>query len=130
MAVSQARPTLCKPKDCSPPDPSVHGILQARALEWVAIPFSRACSQPRDWAWFSHIAGRFFSLWATREAQKGRLVAEQGREPRALRLKVWCPTAWAVPATTRAWIHIFSHHSMILVLKTFRFKLPLVPSSR
>ena len=40
--------TLCDPMDCSPPGSSVHGILQARILEWVAIPFSRKSSQPRD----------------------------------------------------------------------------------
>ena len=40
--------TLCKPMDCSPPGSSVHGILQARILEWVAFPFSRGSSQPRD----------------------------------------------------------------------------------
>ena len=49
------------------PGSSIHGILQARILEWVAIPFSRASSQPRDWIWVSCIAGRFFSIWATRE---------------------------------------------------------------
>ena len=43
--------------DCSPPDFSVHGVLQARILEWVAIPFSRGSSQPRDRTWVSHIAG-------------------------------------------------------------------------
>ena len=41
--------TLCEPMDCSPPGSSVRGILQARILEWVAIPFSRGSSQPRDW---------------------------------------------------------------------------------
>ena len=45
------------------------GILQARTLEWVNIPFSRGSSQPRDWIWVSLIAGRFFSVWATRETQ-------------------------------------------------------------
>ena len=49
------------------PDSSVHGILQARKLEWVAIPFSRASSQPRDWTQVSCIAGKFFTVWATRE---------------------------------------------------------------
>ena len=44
----QSRPTLCNPLNCSPPVSSVHGILQARILEWVAIPFSRGSSQPRD----------------------------------------------------------------------------------
>ena len=47
---------------------SVHGILQARILDWVAIPFSRGSSRPRDWIWVSCIAGRFFTTWATREA--------------------------------------------------------------
>ena len=46
----------------------VHGILQARILEWVAFPFSRGSSQPRDWTQVSCIAGRFFTIWATREA--------------------------------------------------------------
>jgi len=54
--------------DYSPPGSSVHGILQARILEWVAIPFSRGSSQPRDWNWGSHIAGRCFIIWVTREA--------------------------------------------------------------
>ena len=47
---------------------TVHEILQARVLEWVAFPFSRGSSQPRDWAQVSHIAGRFFTSWAAREA--------------------------------------------------------------
>ena len=51
-------------------DYTVHGILQARVLEWVAFPFSRESSQPRDWTQVSHIAGRFFTSWATREAYK------------------------------------------------------------
>ena len=48
--------TLCDPMDCSPPHSSVHGILQARNLEWVAISFSRASSPPRDQNWVSPIA--------------------------------------------------------------------------
>ena len=51
-------------------DCKVHGILQARILQWVALPFSRGSSQPRDWTQVSHIAGRFFTSWATREAQE------------------------------------------------------------
>ena len=54
--------------DCSLPGSSVHGILQARILEWVAISFSSESSQPRDRTQVSHIAGRLFNLWATREA--------------------------------------------------------------
>ena len=51
-------------------DFTVHGILQARILEWVAFPFSRESSQPRDWTQASLIAGRFFTYQATREAQE------------------------------------------------------------
>ena len=54
--------------DSSPPGSSVHGLLQARILEWVAISFFRGFSQPRDWTQVSCIAGRFFNIWATREA--------------------------------------------------------------
>ena len=56
------------PWDCSPPGSSVYGILQARILEWVAISFSKGSSWPRDRIQVSHIAGRRFNLWATREA--------------------------------------------------------------
>ena len=55
------------PVDCSPPGSSVHGIFQARILEWVAVSSSRESSQPRDWTRVSRIAGRRFILWATRE---------------------------------------------------------------
>ena len=48
---------------------SRYGVLQARILEWVASPFSRKSSQPRDQTWVSHTAGRFFTVWATGEAQ-------------------------------------------------------------
>ena len=54
-------PTLCDPTDCSPPGSSVDVIHQARIQEWVAIPFSRGPSQPRDQTWVSSIAGRFFT---------------------------------------------------------------------
>ena len=50
------------------PGSSAHGIIQARILEWVAIPFSRGSSQPRGQIQVSCIAGRFFTVWATREA--------------------------------------------------------------
>ena len=53
---------------CDPMDFSVHGTLQARILEWVAFPFSRGSSQPRDRTQVSCIAGGFFTNWATREA--------------------------------------------------------------
>ena len=54
--------------DCSSPGSYVHGIFQARILEWVAISYSKGSSQPREWSQVSHIAGRFFTVWTTREA--------------------------------------------------------------
>ena len=57
------------PMDCSFPGSSIHEILQARILEWIAIPFSRRSSQPRDQTQDSHIADRFFTVWAIRNAQ-------------------------------------------------------------
>ena len=58
----------CDPMDCSLPGSSVHGIFQARMLEWIAISFFRGSSQPRNRTWVSCIAGRFFTNWAIREA--------------------------------------------------------------
>ena len=66
--VVQSYLTLCDTMDYSPPGSSDHGILQARLLDWVTIPFSRGSSQPRDQAQVSWRAGRFFTIWATREA--------------------------------------------------------------
>ena len=62
--VAQSCPTLCDPTDCSLPGSSVHGIFQARILEWVVISFSRGSSQPRDRTQVSRTAGR-----ATSKAQ-------------------------------------------------------------
>ena len=67
VLVAQLYPTLCDPMDCSPPGSSVHGILQARILEWIAIPFSRGSSWPYDQTWVYCVASRFFTIWATRK---------------------------------------------------------------
>ena len=68
VLVTQLCPTIFDPIDCSPPGSSVHGILQARILQWVAIPFSRGSFQSKDWTPVSFIACRFFTIWDTREA--------------------------------------------------------------
>ena len=60
--------TICNRIVCSLPGSSVHGIPQARTLEWVAIPLFRVSFWPRDQTWVSCIAGGFFTIWATREA--------------------------------------------------------------
>ena len=59
---TQFCPTLCNPMDCSLPGFTVHRILQARILEWVAMPFSRGSSQPRDRTQVTFIEGRFFTI--------------------------------------------------------------------
>ena len=65
VKVAQSYPTLCNPLAYT-----VHGILQARILEWVAFPFSRGSSQPRGWTQVSHTVGGFFTSWATGKPDK------------------------------------------------------------
>ena len=79
--VAQSSPTLCDPMDCSLPGSSIHGIFQARILKWVAISFCRGSSPPRDQTQVSHIAGRRFTIWATREVF---LVVRVRRETRCV----------------------------------------------
>ena len=80
VLVAQWCLTLCDPMGCSPPGSSVHEILQARILEWVAISFSRGSSGPRDRTQVLCMAGRFLTLWATREAQ---MMVDKWRRPAA-----------------------------------------------
>ena len=84
--ITQLCLTVCDPKDCSPPGSSVHGILQARILEWVVIPFSRGSSQSRDRTVVSCIASRFFTTWATREAPMISRLDTETSEPLTPRL--------------------------------------------
>ena len=82
------------PQGCNPPGSSVHGILQARTLEWVAMPSSRGSSQPSDRTQGSCIAGRFFTIWATREAPRANLslVENYSSEVPSCQVAVWKPT--------------------------------------
>ena len=64
MKVTQSCPTLCNPKDYT-----LHGILQARILDWVAFPFSKGSFQPRDGTQVSCFAGKYFTNWATRDVK-------------------------------------------------------------
>ena len=74
VKVAESCLTLWNPMNSSPPGSSVFGISQARILECVANPFSRGSSRPRDWTWVSCIAGRVFTVWATREAPTAPLL--------------------------------------------------------
>ena len=88
---AQSCPTLHDPMDCSLPGSSIHGILQARIVEWVAISFSRGSSQPRDQTRVSRIAGRCFTTCAT------RVVCNH--EPQLKPVVCWlysCITMWAL----------------------------------
>ena len=68
VKVDQSCPTLCNPMHYT-----VHGVLQARKLEWVTFPFSRGSSQARDRTQVSHIASGFFTSWTTREAHRDEI---------------------------------------------------------
>ena len=72
-------PTLCYPMDCSLPGSSLHGILQDRTLEWVAIPFSRGSSQPRDPTQVSCTAGGFFTI-SKKTSEGALLVGDSGAD--------------------------------------------------
>ena len=90
VLVAELCPTLWDPTNCSLPGSSVHGILQARLLEWIAIPFSRASSWPRDQTQVSCIVGRFFTIWA-----KGKIHLDRCSQMGKLGLEcytIWDPT--------------------------------------
>ena len=91
VLVPPSCPTPCNSMDYSPPGSSVHGILLARILEWVAISFSRESSWPRGWTHVFCIADRFFTVWATRQ-ERGLSEA-----PRNLHIS----QKISVPATTQ-----------------------------
>ena len=78
LIVAHSCPILCYPMDCSLPGFSVHGILQARILGWVAIPFFRGSSWPRNQTQVSCTVGRFFTIWAIREALNEYYLTHSG----------------------------------------------------
>ena len=94
-SVTQSCLTVYKTMDCSPPGSSVHEILQARILEWIAIPFSRGSSQRRDQTRVSRIAGRRFTLWAPGNWGAKRLHGSW-RETQLLcrEAEVWAQAVW------------------------------------
>ena len=97
--VTQWYLALCDTMDCRLPGSSVHGILQARILEWMAGPLSRGSSQPRDPTQVSLIASRFFTVWATRESQEYCLFLISSASTRSLPFLsfIVCIFAWNVP---------------------------------
>ena len=99
--------SLCNPTDYSPLGSSVHGILQVTILEWVAIPFSRGSSWPRNWTQVSCTAGRLFTIWATRDFLKMPYKSANpllGVYPK--RLKTQIPKSTCNPVFRAAWLTI------------------------
>ena len=129
------------PIDCSLSGSSVHRILQARILEWVASPFSRGSSWPRDWTQVSHIAGSFFfTTLATREARSCHCCLLNPfhtffllSRPRASALVEWVPSSrqgWyknfpRVPASTASPPIHPAHHSLCSFRKANPITFPL-----
>ena len=112
VLVTQSCPTLYDPMDYSPPDSSIHGILEARILKWVAISFSRGYSWPRDWTQVSCIASRLFTKWATKEAsQYQKQVIKKLKFNEDYTTVVWingsnisCPPPLYFPRAGQCWI--------------------------
>ena len=101
MLLAKSCPTLCDSMDCSPQGSSLHGVLQAKILEWVATPFSSGSSWPRDGALVSCIAGGFFTNWAELQsadqilANWGRKgMQRQGRCSQETTVQPWSRESW------------------------------------
>ena len=88
MLLTQSCPTLWDTMDCSLRGSSVHGILQARVLDWVTIPFSRGSSRPKDQTQISCIAGRFFTIWATKGSPSITIIVKKCFKRQVL---IWSP---------------------------------------
>ena len=99
--VTQSCPNFCDPMDCSLPGSFIHEIFQARVLEWVAISFSRGSSWPRDRTQVSHIAGRCFTFWASREGNVNRHVLKANWQLQVIKLQ--------------ALLFLSSHNSVCLI---------------
>ena len=102
------------PQECSLPGSSVHGVFQARILEWVVIPFSRGSSQPRAWTCVSCIAERFFTIWATTAAPT---IMKEGK---GRRIWSWETANWWL--AQRPWHKILVLFPYCFITLQFPFK--------
>ena len=131
MKVAQSYPTLCDPMDST-----VHGILQAKILEWVAFPFSRGSSQPRDRTQVSYITGRFFTSWATGKPKNtgvSSLSLSSGSSWPRNQTEVSCITGgfftnWTMSEALILPIRAYSHWYIVCLFRVFcpcnKFSLP------
>ena len=103
--VTQSCSTLCDPMDGNLPGSTVHGIFQARILEWAAISFSSGSSQPRDRTQVSCIADRRFTIWFTREAckyTKGQGISGANEMCLPFQTIIWVPRNFS-PLSKQLW---------------------------
>ena len=107
--VAQSCPTLCDPMDCNLLGFSVHGILQARTLEWIAISFSKGSSRPRDRTRVSCIGGRRFNFWATRVQKSHKMHIVLKREVSLAHLP---PTCQKGKMLSSSWLRNFWGHML------------------
>ena len=107
MLVTQSRLTLCDPMDCCPPGSSVHGILQPRVLDWVAIPLSRGSSQPRDWTQVSCIVGEFFTVWSMIQTLNSKAYVQGSQGNHSVSSAAWIHKCemmvWVLQPICTAW---------------------------
>ena len=103
--VTQSCPILCSSMDCSLPGSSVHGTFQARVLEWVAISFSRGSSQPRDRTQVSGIAGRCFTVGATRETLQKETGFTFNQRAYHQIFSEWTSSSFMFPEPWASWQH-------------------------
>ena len=109
--------------DCSPPGSPVHGILQTRILEWIAISFSRESSRPRDLTWASWIAGGFFTDRATREAQtKKYMVWIFWKENLSVMYHVWRCLSLSLSLSLFLMCLLISKHPNWISLKNIKHR--------
>ena len=116
VLVIQFCPPLCDPMDCSLSGSSVHGILQTRILEWVAIPFYRGSSWPRDWTQLSCVAGRLFTVWTTREGNGNPLQYSCLENP--MDSGAWWPTVHRVAKESDRSQQITNNHIYLSLLSS------------
>ena len=120
MLVAQSYPTLCDPINCSPPGSSVHVILQAKILEWVASPFFRGSSSPRDPTRISCIVHGFFTIWAIREAPTSKEL-----------IHIWVRGWWVLEwSEISAFICIYAPLHVCACKISFQYKNTLLPNKR
>ena len=121
--VIQLCPPFCDLMDYSLPGSSVHGILQTRILEWVAIPFSRGSSWPRDWTQLSCVAGRLFTVWTTRKGNGNPLLYSCLEKP--MDRGAWWATVHGVTKESNTSQQINNNHIYLSLLSSVSSLYPL-----